>query len=79
MSNYSIVRLSDGETIPLATHNDLIAIALLSQRECASLSRSKMERPNMFAKSDHHTFWCKPSIPVYRANAYRRHSRGIAA
>jgi hypothetical protein len=67
MSHYSFMRLADGETIPLVADNDEMALALLSQREHGQFSIDGKRSPEyVFAKSDWHTFWCRPDVPVYR-------------
>ncbi len=66
MTHYSFVRLSDDKPIPLIAANDAEAVALLSQRENVKLSMTGDGLPGYaFAKSDAHTFWCKPNIPLY--------------
>ena len=68
MFNYSFLRLSDGETIPLCGDCDAIAVALLGQRDAKRLSMAANGRPEyLFAKSSSETFWCRPNIPVYAA------------
>jgi hypothetical protein len=67
MAYHSFVRLSDDEHIPIPADNVSIALALLGQREDVSLSlQGEGEAAYVLASSDHHTFWCRPSIPVYR-------------
>jgi hypothetical protein len=68
MFNYSFLRLSDGATISLPADNDAMALALLGQREHVQLSMAGEGSPEyMFAKSDQHTFWCRPNTPVYQS------------
>ena len=70
MAHYSFVRLSDQETIPMLANSDALALALLGQREgVADLSLVGSSEPlYVFAKFEHHTAWCRPSVPVYRAS-----------
>jgi hypothetical protein len=66
VAHYSFVRLADGEPIPLVAANDAQSIALLEQRENVTLSMIGEGSPiYAFAKSDAHTFWCRPNILVY--------------
>jgi hypothetical protein len=68
MSHYSFVRLADNETIPIVAESVSLAVAILSQRERVSLSLEGQGDPAyVYSKSDQHTFWCRPNIPVYVA------------
>jgi hypothetical protein len=68
MAYHSFVRLAEGEPIPIPADSIPMALALLGRQEKASLSlEGEGEPAYVFASSDHHTFWCKPRIPVYRA------------
>jgi hypothetical protein len=70
MLHYLFRRLSDDESIPLVADNDTSALALLGQRENLRLSTvGEGEPAYLFAKSAQYLFWCKPSVPVYRAAA----------
>ena len=67
MYHYSFVRLADDKTIPIPADDDRMALGFLCQQESASLSLEGEGAPAyIFSKSEHHTFWCRPSIPVYR-------------
>jgi hypothetical protein len=67
MAHYSFIRLADGETIPIVAENEAIALALLGERDKGRFSTVGNGSPeHMFAKSDWHTFWCRPDVPVYR-------------
>jgi hypothetical protein len=68
MLHYSFVRLADGEIIPLPADNDAMALARLGHCERGKFSLIGEGSPEyLFAKSEAHTFWCRPHVPVYRA------------
>jgi hypothetical protein len=60
MGYHSFVRLADSEHIPIPAESVSIALAQLGQREQVSLSLEG-EAAYIFARSDHHAFWCRPA------------------